>query len=143
MPAPAPTIAGTTNAATLEPSRMDAIEMPRPAPDARIGGWRTPLHTPFSADRGRRRSPFDPREAEPALRVQRPMRQIALSLALLTLTQHAEAARATVTLDLVTRGARVVLTSGADQRDVPTFPIRINVDTSQSWTIEATKPGFR
>jgi hypothetical protein len=72
------------------------------------------------------------------------MRQAGLALALLlTLTQHAEAARGSVTLALATPGAHVVLVSSTDRREVPIFPIRINLDTSQSWTIEATKPGYR
>lgn len=48
-----------------------------------------------------------------------------------------------VTLVLVTAGARVQLVSGKDRRAVSIFPIRIRIDTSQSWTIEATKHGYR
>ncbi|MEO8800302.1 MAG: PEGA domain-containing protein, partial [Polyangiaceae bacterium] len=48
--------------------------------------------------------------------------------------------KATITLG--TPGARVTLVSGSDRRDLPTFPISVDIDTSKSWTLQATKAGF-
>jgi len=48
--------------------------------------------------------------------------------------------KATITLGTV--GAKVYLVSGSDRRDLPTFPISVDIDTSKSWTLEAMKPGF-
>lgn len=48
--------------------------------------------------------------------------------------------KATITLGTV--GAKVYLVSGNDRRDLPTFPISIDIDTSKEWTLEATKPGL-
>ncbi len=48
--------------------------------------------------------------------------------------------KATITLG--TPGARVTLVSGNDHRDLPTFPISVDIDTSKSWTLHATKAGF-
>ena len=50
--------------------------------------------------------------------------------------------RGKATLFLVTPGARVLLVSGADRREVPVMPISLVIDTSKAWTIEATKPGY-
>jgi serine/threonine-protein kinase len=46
------------------------------------------------------------------------------------------------TITLGTPGAKVYLVSGADRRDLPSFPIKIDIDTSKSWTLLAQKPGF-
>ena len=48
--------------------------------------------------------------------------------------------KATITLGTV--GAKVYLVSGSDRRDLPAFPISIDIDTSKEWTLEATKPGL-
>lgn len=48
--------------------------------------------------------------------------------------------KATITLG--TPGARVTLVSGNDRRDLPTFPISVDIDTSKSWTLQASKAGF-
>jgi len=48
--------------------------------------------------------------------------------------------KATITLGTV--GAKVYLVSGTDRRDLPTFPISVDIDTSKSWTLQAIKPGF-
>jgi serine/threonine-protein kinase len=48
--------------------------------------------------------------------------------------------KATITLG--TAGAKVYLVSGSDRRDLPTFPISVDIDTSKSWTLLAQKPGF-
>ena len=47
-----------------------------------------------------------------------------------------------VTFELLTPGAEVRLVKGYDERVVPQFPIRINFDTSQTWEVRATKPGY-
>jgi serine/threonine-protein kinase len=47
------------------------------------------------------------------------------------------------TIALGTPGARVTLVSGTDRRDLPTFPISVDIDTSKTWTLEATKFGFQ
>jgi hypothetical protein len=49
----------------------------------------------------------------------------------------------TATIDLKTPGAKVELVSGNDRRDIPHFPLAIKIDTKQTWTIVATKPGYR
>jgi serine/threonine-protein kinase len=48
--------------------------------------------------------------------------------------------KATVTL--ATPGAHVYLTSINDRRELPMFPISVDIDTSKSWTLQASKPGF-
>jgi serine/threonine-protein kinase len=48
--------------------------------------------------------------------------------------------KATITLG--TPGAKVYIVSGADRRDLPSFPISVDIDTSKSWALEAQKPGF-
>lgn len=48
--------------------------------------------------------------------------------------------KATITLG--TPGAKVYLVSGTDRRDLPTFPISVDIDTSKSWTLLAQKSGF-
>jgi serine/threonine-protein kinase len=48
--------------------------------------------------------------------------------------------KATVTL--ATPGAHVYLTSINDRRELPMFPISVDIDTSKSWTLQATKLGF-
>jgi serine/threonine-protein kinase len=46
------------------------------------------------------------------------------------------------TLTLETLGSTVTLVSGADRKAVRTFPISLDIDTSKTWVIEATKSGF-
>ena len=48
--------------------------------------------------------------------------------------------KATITLG--TPGAKVYIVSGNDRRDLPSFPISVDIDTSKSWALEAQKPGF-
>jgi serine/threonine protein kinase len=50
--------------------------------------------------------------------------------------------RGKATITLGTPGAKVYLVSGADRRDLPTFPISVDIDTSKAWTLEATKAGL-
>jgi serine/threonine-protein kinase len=48
--------------------------------------------------------------------------------------------KATITLG--TPGAKVTLVSGSVRKDIPTFPISVDIDTAQNWTLEASKNGF-
>lgn len=48
--------------------------------------------------------------------------------------------KATITLG--TTGAKVTLVSGTVRKDIPTFPISVDIDTTQNWTLEASKSGF-
>jgi serine/threonine-protein kinase len=48
--------------------------------------------------------------------------------------------KATITLG--TPGAKVSIVSGNDRREFPTLPIAVDLDTSKSWALEASKPGF-
>jgi len=47
-----------------------------------------------------------------------------------------------VTISLATPGARVFLASGADRRELPMLPISVDIDTTKSWSLQASKPGF-
>ncbi len=46
------------------------------------------------------------------------------------------------TIELDTPGAKVSIVSGSDRREFPTLPIAVDLDTSKSWALEASKPGF-
>ena len=46
------------------------------------------------------------------------------------------------TIELDTPGAKVSIVSGNDRREFPTLPIAVDLDTSKSWALEASKPGF-
>jgi hypothetical protein len=48
--------------------------------------------------------------------------------------------KATITLG--TPGAKVSIVSGSDRREFPTLPIAVDLDTSKSWALEASRPGF-
>lgn len=48
--------------------------------------------------------------------------------------------KATITLG--TTGAKVSIVSGSDRREFPTLPIAVDLDTSKSWALEASKAGF-
>lgn len=50
--------------------------------------------------------------------------------------------RGLVTFDLRTSGAKVTLVSGSDRRQLADFSQPVEIETSKSWTIEATKTGF-
>jgi len=51
--------------------------------------------------------------------------------------------RGKVTITLGTPGAKVYLVSGPDRRDLPTFPISVDIDTSnKAWNLEASRFGF-
>ena len=43
------------------------------------------------------------------------------------------------TISLLTAGARVFLVTGADRRELLTLPIAVDIDTSKSWSLEASK----
>jgi len=46
------------------------------------------------------------------------------------------------TVSLATPGAHVYLTSVNDRRELPMFPISVDIDTSKTWTLQASKFGF-
>ena len=46
------------------------------------------------------------------------------------------------TIELDTPGAKVSIVSGNDRREFPTLPIAVDLDTSKSWALEASKAGF-
>lgn len=46
------------------------------------------------------------------------------------------------TISLATTGAKVYLVSGSDRRELPSLPISVDIDTSKSWSLEASKTGF-
>jgi serine/threonine-protein kinase len=46
------------------------------------------------------------------------------------------------TISLGTPGARVFLVSGADRRELPMLPISVDIDTTKSWALQATKLGY-
>ena len=46
------------------------------------------------------------------------------------------------TIELDTPGAKVSIVSGTDRREFPTLPIAVDLDTSKSWALEASKAGF-
>lgn len=50
--------------------------------------------------------------------------------------------RGKATIQLATPGAKVYIVSGTDRREPPKLPISIDIDTSKSWSLEATKPGY-
>ena len=51
-------------------------------------------------------------------------------------------AKITVTPTAASQGAKVYIVSGADRRELPILPISVDIDTSKSWQLEATRPGF-
>jgi hypothetical protein len=46
------------------------------------------------------------------------------------------------TISLGTPGARVFLVSGTDRRELPMLPISVDIDTTKTWALQATKTGF-
>lgn len=46
------------------------------------------------------------------------------------------------TVQLATTGAKVYIVSGTDRRELPMLPISVDIDTSKSWALEASKIGF-
>ena len=50
--------------------------------------------------------------------------------------------RGMVTIILVTPGARVLLVSGSDRREVPTMPISVDFDAGKQWVLHATLKGY-
>ena len=47
-----------------------------------------------------------------------------------------------ITVNPGTAGAHVYLVSGLDRRELTVLPISVDIDTTKTWTLEATKPGF-
>jgi hypothetical protein len=50
--------------------------------------------------------------------------------------------RGKVTVNPGTPGARVYLVSGTDRRELPSLPISVDIDTTKTWSLEATKAGL-
>jgi serine/threonine-protein kinase len=48
-----------------------------------------------------------------------------------------------VAVRLGTPGARVFIASGLDRRELPLLPISVDIDTSKTWSLEATKAGYQ
>jgi serine/threonine-protein kinase len=46
------------------------------------------------------------------------------------------------TINLGTPGAQVYINNGGDKRELKSLPIALDIDTSKSWSIEATKTGY-
>ena len=46
------------------------------------------------------------------------------------------------TISLGTPGARVFLVSGTDRRELPMLPISVDIDTTKTWALQATKLGY-
>jgi serine/threonine protein kinase len=47
-----------------------------------------------------------------------------------------------ITVTLSTTGAKVYIVSGSDRRELPILPISVDIDTSKTWQLEATKLGY-
>jgi len=47
-----------------------------------------------------------------------------------------------VTVAPGTGGARVYIVSGSDRRELPMLPISVDIDTTKSWSLEASKSGY-
>jgi hypothetical protein len=50
--------------------------------------------------------------------------------------------RGKVTVNPGTPGARVYLVSGTDRRELPSLPISVDIDTTKTWSLEASKSGL-
>jgi hypothetical protein len=50
--------------------------------------------------------------------------------------------RGKITVNPGTPGARVYLVSGSDRRELPTLPISVDIDTTKTWSLEASKAGL-
>jgi hypothetical protein len=46
------------------------------------------------------------------------------------------------TISLGTQGARVYLVSGTDRRELPMLPISVDIDTTKTWSLQGSKPGY-
>jgi hypothetical protein len=46
------------------------------------------------------------------------------------------------TIDSTSPGAKVYIVSGSDRRELPRLPLSVELDTSRSWTLEASKFGY-
>ncbi len=46
------------------------------------------------------------------------------------------------TIDSTSSGAKVYIVSGSDRRELPRLPLSVELDTSRSWTLEASKFGY-
>lgn len=57
-------------------------------------------------------------------------------------TVNLKVLRGKATITLGTPSARVYLVSGADRRELPTLPISVDIDTTKTWSLEASRVGF-
>jgi hypothetical protein len=51
--------------------------------------------------------------------------------------------RGRATISLETPGARVWVVSDGEEHALPFLPLAVDIDTSRSWSIRATKKGYR
>jgi serine/threonine-protein kinase len=58
-------------------------------------------------------------------------------------TINLKVVKGNVAVRLGTPGARVFIVSGSDRRDLPLLPISVDIDTSKTWSLEATKAGYQ
>jgi serine/threonine-protein kinase len=56
--------------------------------------------------------------------------------------QKLKVVKGKATIELDTQGAKVSIVSGTDRREFPTLPIAVDLDTSKTWALEATKQGY-
>jgi hypothetical protein len=76
---------------------------------------------------------YQPLEKHVAITAEQPLDLGALTLKVL---------RGKVTVNPGTPGARVYLVSGTDRRELPSLPISVDIDTTKTWSLEASKPGL-
>jgi len=58
-------------------------------------------------------------------------------------TINLKVVKGVVAVRLGTPGARVSIVSGSDRRELPLLPISFDIDTSRTWSLEATKAGYQ
>lgn len=58
-------------------------------------------------------------------------------------TINLKVVKGNVAVRLGTPGARVSIVSGSDRRELPLLPISVDIDTSKTWLLEATKAGYQ
>ena len=57
-------------------------------------------------------------------------------------TQTLKVVRGKATIISATPGSKLYIVSGTDRRELPAWPISVDIDTSKQWWLEAVKPGF-
>jgi serine/threonine-protein kinase len=58
-------------------------------------------------------------------------------------TVNLKVVKGNVVVSLGTPGARVFIVSGSDRRELLLLPISVDIDTSKTWSLEATKAGYQ